>query len=220
MTEKEDKFWYEEPSILFDKNRIVEFFPTEDMTYFEKLNAITRLSIYSSVLLYMYKKEYYFFYFPLFIIGLTLYMYKTNSSDSCNVTENFSSCDTCTKPSQTNPFMNVLMQEYTDNPNRGKACSIEETEADVEKKFNHNLYRRVGDIWQKNNNQRQFYTMPNTTIPNKQKEFAEWLYKIPRPTCREDPKYCEFSEDIRYNRQKYPIETSDGGNSNQPRVLF
>lgn len=221
MNQKEDPFWYDDVSILFDANRLVEFFPTSDMTYFEKLNAIMRLSLYASVLLFIYQKNHKIFLFPLFVAGLTLYIYKTKSyNEPCKIIENMESCQKCIVPTKKNPFMNVLLNEYNDNPNRPNACELEKAKPAVEKYFNNNLYRRVGDIWQKNNNQRQFYTTPNTTIPNKQKQFAEWLFKIPRPTCRENPKYCEFSEDIRYQRQKYPVGDSDGGKSNQPRILY
>ena len=41
-------------------------------------------------------------------------------------------------------------------------------ESNVEQNFNYGLYQDVGDVWGKNNGQRQFYTMPNTSIPNKQ----------------------------------------------------
>ena len=59
----------------------------------------------------------------------------------------------------------------------------------VEKDFNYNLYRDVSDLYNKNNSQRQYYTAPSTTIPNKQTEFAKWLYLAP-PTCKEDTIRC------------------------------
>ena len=43
----------------------------------------------------------------------------------------------------------------------------------------------MSDIFGKNNSQRQFYTMPVTTIPNNQTQFANWLYKT-EPTCKEN----------------------------------
>jgi hypothetical protein len=41
--------------------------------------------------------------------------------------------------------------------------------------------------------------MPWTTIPNKQDEFARWLYLSPK-TCKEDQDYCLRYEDIRTKR--------------------
>ena len=109
--------------------------------------------------------------------------------------------DICTEPTKHNPFMNVLMSDYSEQPDRAEACNIKEKdiEESAEDNFNHNLYRDVSDVWNRTHSQRQFYTMPNTQIPNKQKEFAEWCYKIPK-TCKEDTKRCMRFEDIRNNR--------------------
>ena len=37
----------------------------------------------------------------------------------------------------------------------------------------------LSDVFGKRNSQRQFYTMPNTEVPNSQDEFAKWLYGKP-----------------------------------------
>ena len=56
-------------------------------------------------------------------------------------------------------------------------------------KFGYNLYRDVGDLYGKNNSQRQYYTMPATTMPNDQTAFAKWCYNT-GPTCKERGLYC------------------------------
>ena len=56
----------------------------------------------------------------------------------------------------------------------------------------------VDDLFGRYNSQRQFYTMPSTTVPNDQKSFAEWLYKTPE-TCKENS-LCLKYEDNRYNK--------------------
>jgi hypothetical protein len=69
----------------------------------------------------------------------------------------------------------------------------------MDRTFGHNLFTDVDDLFGKMNSQRQFYTMPSTTIPNKQGEFAKWLYSNPK-TCKEDQDYCLRYEDIRAKR--------------------
>ena len=59
----------------------------------------------------------------------------------------------------------------------------------IEDKFGYNLYRDVGDLYGKSNSQREFYTMPATTIPNNQTACAKWLYNT-GPTCKEKSIYC------------------------------
>ena len=46
------------------------------------------------------------------------------------------------------------------------------------------LYRNLGDNLTFANSMRNFYSMPNTTIPNKQKEFALFCYGN-MPSCKE-----------------------------------
>ena len=50
-----DSFWTDDMSVLFRKDRLTEFWITKDMTINEKLNAIARLSILSSIILVLYK---------------------------------------------------------------------------------------------------------------------------------------------------------------------
>ena len=51
-------FWYKEPSILYDNRYIFEFFPSRRFDVVRKLNAILRLSvIYSIIMFYQVKKD-------------------------------------------------------------------------------------------------------------------------------------------------------------------
>lgn len=47
---------------------------------------------------------------------------------------------------------------------------------EIDKHFYQDLFRDTSDIYGKVHSQRQFYTMPVTTIPNDQEKFANWLY--------------------------------------------
>jgi hypothetical protein len=118
---------------------------------------------------------------------------------------------TCTKPTVDNPFMNVTMKDYMNFDekgyviNRPSACDPRDQEIKkmMDKTFSNNLYRDVSDVFGKNNSQRNYFTMPSTTIPNKQDEFARWLYLSPK-TCKEDQDYCLRYEDIRSKRFVMP----------------
>ena len=96
----------------------------------------------------------------------------------------------CVKSTINNPFMNANL--ITDKRDRNAACLYydnPEIAAKVETNFDNNLYRDVSDLYNKRNSQRQYYTMPATTIPNEQTSFAKWLYLSP-PTCKEDAIRC------------------------------
>jgi hypothetical protein len=47
------QFWSNEPTILFNKEYIFELWPTSEMCYEQKLNAITRLVILLTILGYI-----------------------------------------------------------------------------------------------------------------------------------------------------------------------
>ena len=47
------QFWTNDPTILFNKDYIFELWPTMNMCYEEKLNAITRLVILLTILGYI-----------------------------------------------------------------------------------------------------------------------------------------------------------------------
>ena len=206
-----DKFWFEDPTILIKKDRLIEFFPTEKMHYKEKLNAIVRLSIYSSLIIYLNKKQSKIFLLPLFVACITLYVYKFHKLNKDNLkSENMLFFDDlieednspiCQKPSKDNPFSNVLISDIQLNPNKKKACKITEpqTKEDIEELFGHNLYKDVNDVYSKNNSQRQFFSNPATTIPNNQGDFAKWLYGF-SSSCKEDPSQCLKYEDVRAKR--------------------
>lgn len=190
-----DPFWFNDFSILFQNNRLIEFFPKKEMSYSEQLNAILRFSIYLSILLFLSNNNYLVFYIPILISILTYFLHKnykeqTNNENNKNkLSEGFKDKlkkKKCYQPNNNNPFMNVLLTDIKYNPKRSKACNINSNNVkqEIESNFNLNLYRDVTDVYGKNNSQRQFYTTPSTTIPNEQDKFANWLYKTP-PTCKD-----------------------------------
>jgi hypothetical protein len=92
-----------------------------------------------------------------------------------------------TLPSPRNPFMNVLIDEIKYNPLRKEAKSVEDpvVKSTMDDFFRVNWFSDPTDVFGKSQNQRQFITMPSTTIPNDRESFQNWLYKIPGKTCKE-----------------------------------
>lgn len=179
-----DKFWLEDPKVLWQSNRVLQFFPTTNMTLNEKLNASMRLGIYMSIVMMLVSSQGLFLFLGIFVALGTIYV-KNNYRREVEV---LSMAKTCTLPNVTNPMMNINL--ITDPKNKPKACPpTKEIKEEVDESFNAKLFRDVGDLYGKNNSQRQFYTMPSTTIPNDQTSFAKWLYQS-GPTCKEQSRYC------------------------------
>lgn len=107
--------------------------------------------------------------------------------------------NTCRRPTPDNPLMNPGVTEYgTYDPPVACNSDDEEIKESIKVNFNHELFRDVDELWERENSQRQFYTMPNTGVPNKQNEFAEWLYKLPTSSiCKEDTTACYRYSNLR-----------------------
>ena len=213
-----DPFWFNDYKILIDKDRLTEFFPNQFMSHSEKLNAILRFSIYATSMLMLYYKTLNLFIIPLFVAGITLYIYKfkklpekqdEDKEHDIIMKELKESCDV---PTKENPFMNTLVHELNDGPKKPN-CNVEDEDVkeEQEKHFNYNLYKDVNDVYNKNNSQRQFYTVPETTEYGVKHgdsvKFAKWLYVLPKPTCKEHTGYCTgtfngFHNDLRYQKHQ------------------
>jgi len=92
-----------------------------------------------------------------------------------------------TEPTNRNPFMNVLIDEIKYNPGRGEAISVMDpvVKVGLDDFFRTDFTSDPTDVFGKSQSQRQFITMPSTSIPNDQGSFQNWLYKIPGKTCKE-----------------------------------
>lgn len=92
-----------------------------------------------------------------------------------------------TIPTAKNPFMNVLIDEIKYNPRRPMALSINDPSMKVglDDFFRTEFNRDPTDVFGRSQSQRQFVTMPNTSIPNDQGSYQNWLYKIDGKTCKE-----------------------------------
>lgn len=107
----------------------------------------------------------------------------------------------CRKPTKDNPFMNPLLNDITTYPELPPvACNAddEEIKDKIVDCYNEDLYRDVSDLFERQNSQRQFYTVPQM-YPNDQKAFAEWCYKNDN-ICKVDQSKCLKNEDLRYKR--------------------
>ncbi len=95
--------------------------------------------------------------------------------------------DLYTLPTANNPFMNVLVSDYKYNVDRPMAGAVDDPQSKqiLDDFFRTQWFSDPTDVFGKTQNQRQFITMPSTSIPNDRHSFQNWLYKIPGKTCKE-----------------------------------
>jgi len=184
--------WFKDPMTLIDSLKVYSLLPTENMPYEEQHNSFIRFVSIFSVCTFLINKNSKMIFLPIFGGILSFIMYQIHQSEN---TETFDKFDEntykCTKPEPNNPFMNVLLSDYESSPNKEKACDVTSSKVqhDMDKLFKNELFRSVDDIFDKNYSYRQFYTTPNTTIPNDQEAFAKWLYYTEDETCKEGNQY-------------------------------
>ena len=143
-------FWTNNLSILFNNNNYLKFFPNAEMTTIEKLNSIFRLSVYLGIALVLCSNNYKYFFLPIVIGVLTFVINKYYLPKIDTFFQKYN--EECTQPTFNNPFMNINL--ITDNRQKHKACKpTEEIKEEIEDKFNTNLYRNVGDVFNKSHGQ-------------------------------------------------------------------
>lgn len=142
------QFWSNDPTVLLNKDAIFELWPTTDMCYEQKLNAISRLIILISILGYiltMSMRIPVVGFFTLVVIVILFKMRKQKlTKDMLNegfrvegneVTGLFDKSKSTTNPvtletvlktdfkegNKKNPFSNVLLTQIVDDPDRKAA---------------------------------------------------------------------------------------------------
>ena len=68
-------FWSNDPTILLNKNYILQLWPTATFSYEEKLNAISRLVIVLSILGYILTTSKKFLFIGLITLGAIYFLY-------------------------------------------------------------------------------------------------------------------------------------------------
>ena len=199
-------FWLNNPMVLFNKDKIMEIWPLQNMTIEEKLNGITRLVLLLTILGYLITKNIKIIATGAITLFSLVLLYKMKMENTLkgnikdlNIKEGFTNPElykmlrkNFTEPTVTNPAMNVLLTEIDDNPNRKTAapCYNKIVENDINEKtkefitnnfddktnIDERLFKDLGDSFVFDQSMRTWSCTPNTTIPNDQKSFAEYCY--------------------------------------------
>lgn len=198
--QRKERFWLDDP-VTFATNvdYATKFIPDKNMNLAEQLNATMRFALYFSIIVYIVRQDYRVFFFVIFVAFVTIVINNVDRNSKNKRTQILEKLDLthdrqhglCIKPTKNNPFMNVIPTDYQDFPSRPKACNISKRPIKkiVNQYMDGGLYRDVDDVFHRKASGRQFYTMPVTTIPSEQNQFAEWLYAT-GPTCKEKTFEC------------------------------
>ena len=151
------QFWTNEPTILLNKEYIFDLWPTSNMNYEQKLNAITRLIIIITILGYILTSSVRILVTGIVTIVVIFVMYKMRKQkltseimkERTKMSGNQASFDNTKKitnpetlqsalksefkmGNKKNPFSNVLLTDIMDDPDRNAAPPSFNPEVDVD----------------------------------------------------------------------------------------
>ena len=153
------QFWTNEPTILFNKEYMLDLWPTSNMNYEQKLNAITRLIILVSILGYILTMSTRIIFVGIITLVIIFVLFKMKKQkltkemldegftvQGNEVTGLFNKNLTTTNPvtlesvlksefkegTKRNPFSNVLLTEIMDEPDRKAAPPSFNPDVDVQ----------------------------------------------------------------------------------------
>jgi hypothetical protein len=177
-----EQIWFKDPAVLFAPDQWSRFVPTKSMTTVQALNAVVRFSVYFSVILFLATQiTGYLLAIPA-VMGATVLLFTLFPHG--RVLETFKadvSGKQYTMPTAANPFMNPLLTEITDNPDRLDAAPVirRDVQAGIMKSFQQtsDIYMDTSDLFDQASAIMPFHTLQSATIPNDQDGFLKWLAK-------------------------------------------
>jgi hypothetical protein len=189
-----EDFYIYDYKVLFDN--WYNIFPNKNMSRNELFNSLTRFGGLLIILFYIINSTLWWYIIPFVLIIVSLFAgFKDEeiNDENSKKDKQYDIKKRCRLPTNNNPYMNLLVNDSNvDLP----ACEYDKKLVDSKYKFN--LYQNSNDLFDKKNLERQFYTMPITTIPNNTIEFGKWLYNT-SGNCKYDGTRCLQYEDERYH---------------------
>lgn len=176
-----ETFWLNDPAHLFTPDTWARFVPMDSMTVPEALNAVLRFTVYFSVVLTLVTgKSEYILAIPLVAL-LTIFLYKMYP-ETATFKEAFTNkTGKVTMPTPNNPFMNVTLNEITQDPKRPPAENVlrPDVAEGVENAFSKTseLFMDTSDRFDMMQSSRAFYTTAATTVPNDLGGYQDFLNK-------------------------------------------
>lgn len=143
-------FWINDPTILFNKESVLQVWPSQQMTFESKLNAISRLIIIMTILGFIFTRNFNLIIIGILTLAILFALYKLRKQQIINslVKKEGFSVNSSVQPSslspsallkdtvtlenvlknnfhpttKKNPFGNVLLTDIADTPDRKSAA--------------------------------------------------------------------------------------------------
>lgn len=171
-------------------DKLLNFFPSKNYNTLENRDAIIKFLIYVAILIYIFQNDDKMIKIAIILIIVTYISFNLMNR---KIDEQFN----CRKTTLENPMGNILLY---DTDYHKKVC---DDNKNIQNNLDYNVYYNSKDLFKRDNNLRQFITMPSQTIPNDIQKFKENLYQFNDDTCKINSKNCMYNEDIRYHKKYF-----------------
>ena len=139
-----NKFWLNDPTILLKKDEMFNFLPKNIMSFSEKLNAISRTIIILTTLGYLFTKSFNILVSGIVTLIVIVILFKSKNKklllgkegyDNIQA-ENFAKlAKTLTSPTDKNPYMNFMLTDYKDKPEKKAALPLFNPKVSIKSKM-------------------------------------------------------------------------------------
>jgi hypothetical protein len=198
---------------IFRNDKLLEFWPSSKQPAKDRVASTVRFVLYACVLVYILTRDARIMVMGGLVIG-TLFVLDKNGMVFEGVARPTARDGRMFKdvsmPTPNNPWMNPLITDYTDDPDRAPAA------------FYPTVREEIGEIWdeihphiRQKDAMRNFYTVPGNTFPNDQTAFAQAAYGVPfSPQCHDTPMACD-PDRMPYGRgqEQFQMRAGSGGSA-------
>ena len=170
-----------DPRDVFKSNELLTFWPTATQTANQRVSATTRFILYAVCVVYLINRDTRVFALGGIALAILYYMWTTNMIKDGNLRSTIGDArystifrPDVTLPTTENVMGNVLLSDYVDNPDRPAAAWYPSVRDKVQ-----SAWSQIHPFERQRDAERNFYSMPATTIPNDQTGFAQAAYGKP-----------------------------------------
>ena len=177
-----------DPREIFKTSELLNFWPTASQSARERVASTTRFILYATCIIYLINRDVRVFALGILALAILYYLMTMNMISDGKLRQSFTDGRVpgplrgeVTLPTLDNSMGNVLLSDYVDNPDRPAAAWYPSMRAEVL-----NTWSQIHPFERQRDAERNFYTMPASTIPNDQAAFAYGAFGKPfAPKCHD-----------------------------------
>ena len=177
-----------DPKDVFRSSELLQFWPSASQSARERVSATTRFVLYAVCLVYIITHDARVFALGAVVMAVLYYLWSSNMISDGKMRSSIGDGRASsiirpdvTLPTVENSMGNVLLTDYVDYPDRPAAAWYPSMRTQVQQ-----AWSEIHPFERQRDAERNFYTMPSSTIPNDQTGFAQAAYGKPfAPKCHD-----------------------------------